>query len=79
MSESCVLVGCPSKHTDVNFVGTGFQMTCPTCGTFIVSRTLAVSPDFRRDPKTIEGPRAHFQAENTGGRGPVLQSITGIN
>jgi hypothetical protein len=74
MSESCVLVGCPSKHTEVNYVGTGFQMTCPACGTFVISRTLAVSPDFRRDPRNIEGLRAHIQAENAAGREPILRS-----
>jgi predicted RNA-binding Zn-ribbon protein involved in translation (DUF1610 family) len=74
MSESCVLAGCPSKHTEVNYVGTGFQTTCPTCGTFVISRTLAVSPDSRRDPRIVEGLRAHIQAENAAGKEPILRS-----
>jgi len=79
MSESCVLVGCPSKHTEVTYVGTGFQMTCPTCGTFVVSRTLAVSPEFRRDLKTVGWLRAHNQAENAAGESRFYTAPTDLN
>jgi predicted RNA-binding Zn-ribbon protein involved in translation (DUF1610 family) len=73
VQRSCLFAGCRAESAQFRYVNDGFEVMCPDCGTYTISRTFSATEPFRQDLRAIQGLRIYVRLENEAGRVPDLR------